>query len=74
MSHYVSLYDSVTVSMLAELTSDIKKTVGEKSEAAPLALHDVTEGSVHLGLLSVHLAAQWNNPGPRSSPALLCLA
>ena len=46
--------------MLPVPTTDIKKTVGEKSEASPasLAVHDMTEGSVDLGLLSVHLAVQ----------------
>ena len=44
------------------LTTDIKETVGEKSEASPtpttLNVHDMTEGSVDLGLVSVHLAVQ----------------
>ena len=44
--------------LLPGLTTDIKETVGEESEASTLAVHDVTEGGVELGLLSVGLAVQ----------------
>ena len=40
------------------LTTDVEDAVGEESEASALAVHDVTEGSVELGLLSVRLAVQ----------------
>ena len=40
------------------LTTDVKETVCEEPEASSLGVEDMTEGSVELGLLSVHLAVQ----------------
>ena len=48
----------MTESKLPGPTTDIKETVGEEPEASPLGVDDMTEGSVDLGLLSVHLAVQ----------------
>ena len=44
--------------MLSVLTTDVKETVCKEPEASPLAVHDMTEGSIDLGLLSVDLAVQ----------------
>ena len=40
------------------LTTDVEDAVGEESEASALAVHDMTERSVDLTLLTVQLAVQ----------------
>ena len=56
--------------MQPPLTTDIQKTIGDQSEAAPLAVEDVTEASIDLGLVGVHPAVQ-DHLGPAQDMELI---